>query len=344
MREYVERMNGIATLWLDWDEFERWYGEGAVLAPSGEEASECRLFERVESGCPACVLAVVGGRRELLVALRASVEARAGGKDPRLLRFVDAWIDAFAEAGGDEDEGGEAGRMRKESFALAEEIRRVRIANRRWKQERRREREKRGGGPDGRRRGGDDGKGRSKHRGGLPSGTPVVDGVPMPQVRMRRGDAPRPESRRSPHAGRDPDPHPHATLSWHSLSSATEDDSNSWCDHTSSVSSSSAPNDSPSLSGICASTNNPDGEFIPARAHWRTSTGRSSARRPVSQVSASCYSRSQLPQETAGSALPPGAPTPSEYLAVQKEVAQGFISRTASARTTWPGSGERSRK
>lgn len=62
-----------------------------------------RRFQR--DGCEACVLARVGGEREVLFALRTVVLARTRTKkgsvrnEPRLMRFVEAWVEGL---GGDE--------------------------------------------------------------------------------------------------------------------------------------------------------------------------------------------------------------------------------------------------
>ncbi|KAK4039947.1 hypothetical protein C8A01DRAFT_36080 [Parachaetomium inaequale] len=156
MRSLVNTLSGVATLFLSPSEFERYYGGGVSAEHS---------FERVESGCAACVLAVVGSRQEVLVALRANIKAREKGREPRLLALVEAWMQI---AGREEEER----EMKAESDTLAEEVRQVR----RWMHARRVER--RGAEHD------DGTRGRSKHRGGLPAGTRIVGGVPMPQVRL----------------------------------------------------------------------------------------------------------------------------------------------------------------
>lgn len=68
-----------------------------------EFAAVCRTeypahfrFDRVASGCEACVLAVVASRAQLLVDLKASLLGRADRrKEPRLMRFVDRWLQGF---------------------------------------------------------------------------------------------------------------------------------------------------------------------------------------------------------------------------------------------------------
>ncbi|EOO04101.1 hypothetical protein UCRPA7_395 [Phaeoacremonium minimum UCRPA7] len=59
-------------------------------------------FDRIASGCEACILAAVGSRAQLLVDLKASLLGRADRrKEPRLMRFVDRWMQCF----GPENEG-----------------------------------------------------------------------------------------------------------------------------------------------------------------------------------------------------------------------------------------------
>ncbi|KAL2022555.1 hypothetical protein VTK56DRAFT_5162 [Thermocarpiscus australiensis] len=111
LREFVERMSGVVTLYVSEETFEYYFGKGA--------ARPRFRFQRVESGCPACVMAVVGGRPELLVALRANMEARAKRRYPRLLRLVDAWI----EQAGDVET---VRAMKADNERLREEIREMR--------------------------------------------------------------------------------------------------------------------------------------------------------------------------------------------------------------------------
>ena len=156
----VQVLSGVGSLFLGEEEFERYFGDSV--------RPECQ-FEKVESGCPACVLAVVGGRQEVLMALRASMKGRAKSREPRLLALVEAWMPLFGWR--------EEREMRAQSDALAEEVREVRQWMHDRKVRRRAERAARGE-PE------DPSEGRSKHRGRLPSGTEFVDGVPMPNFRM----------------------------------------------------------------------------------------------------------------------------------------------------------------
>jgi hypothetical protein len=160
VRRVVEALGGVAVLWLGRAEAERRFGHLG-------DGSRGYAPGRVRSGCAACVLAIVGGQREVLVALRASMVARAKGKAPRLLGLVDAWMQVLDAR----DMGRE---MMAESEALAEEVREARS----WMRARRAERRTRMGEGVGNR-------GRSKHRGGLPVETRVVDGSPMPRFKLR---------------------------------------------------------------------------------------------------------------------------------------------------------------
>ncbi|KAH6636061.1 hypothetical protein F5144DRAFT_546212 [Chaetomium tenue] len=149
-------LSGVGSLFLDEEDFGRYFGDGV--------RPEC-WFEKVESGCPACVLAVVGGRQEVLMALRANLKGRAKNREPRLLGLVEAWMAMFGWH--------EEREMRAQSDALAEEVNEVR----QWMHDRKvRKREERAarGEPEDRR----------KPPGELPSGTKFIDGVPMPSHRM----------------------------------------------------------------------------------------------------------------------------------------------------------------
>ncbi|KAK3682748.1 hypothetical protein B0T22DRAFT_484772 [Podospora appendiculata] len=64
---HVQRMSCISTLYMAPREFDDVFGPASC--------AEGERFRRVASGCPACVLAAVGGRGELLVALRANLVA-----------------------------------------------------------------------------------------------------------------------------------------------------------------------------------------------------------------------------------------------------------------------------
>ena len=79
---FVERQNAMSTLWMD-----------AELVAQLFDAPPAGGYSRVESGCEACVLSVVGGRGEMLRDLRSNLLARRRRLRPRLLRFVDRWIE-----------------------------------------------------------------------------------------------------------------------------------------------------------------------------------------------------------------------------------------------------------
>ncbi|OIW33014.1 hypothetical protein CONLIGDRAFT_161352 [Coniochaeta ligniaria NRRL 30616] len=106
LRDYIDRVTSIATLYLHRDDFEGEYGRHA-LKEEGER------HERVRGGCAACVLAVVGARAQMLIDLRASMLARAKRKTPRLLLLVEAWMDAFPSGTVD---------MRRESEEIAQAL------------------------------------------------------------------------------------------------------------------------------------------------------------------------------------------------------------------------------
>ena len=83
MRDLIDVLSGVATLFLSPREFKRHYGRGV---------SAGHRFDKVRSGCAACVLAAVGSRTEVLVALRANIKAREKCREPRLLALVEAWM------------------------------------------------------------------------------------------------------------------------------------------------------------------------------------------------------------------------------------------------------------
>lgn len=96
---WLDRMDSVTAMWIGEFAFRKVFGYKAKMP----------AYHTVQSGCEACIMAVVGGRRQLLCDLRASMLARKaryhdkkykGGKHPRLLRIVDAWIARF-----DKEEG-----------------------------------------------------------------------------------------------------------------------------------------------------------------------------------------------------------------------------------------------
>ncbi|TLS30678.1 hypothetical protein PpBr36_03692 [Pyricularia pennisetigena] len=116
---FVDRMTGINSLWLSEDEFDETFcqdqegGCGTKASPDAsrflpllnamprraqdKQGRRDRSKPRPRRSCEACVLAFVGARGRLLSDLRAQLLARSrvGGKMPRLLPFVDAWIRHF---------------------------------------------------------------------------------------------------------------------------------------------------------------------------------------------------------------------------------------------------------
>jgi hypothetical protein len=109
LRDYIDNVTGIATLYLGRDDFEAEYGRHAL--PEEER------HHRVRGGCAACVLSVVGARAQMLIDLRASMLARKKHKTPRLLVLVEAWMDEFPTG---------TLEMRLESEEIAEELRQFR--------------------------------------------------------------------------------------------------------------------------------------------------------------------------------------------------------------------------
>jgi hypothetical protein len=75
-------------------------------------------FERVESGCEACILARVGGSRQCLADLRSSAlsRKRKSRPSPRILPLLEGWIDWT----------GEGDAIRNESDVMASELKKVR--------------------------------------------------------------------------------------------------------------------------------------------------------------------------------------------------------------------------
>jgi len=93
VESHVWKLIGIGGLWLSTREKEEECCRGLGCPSEPEGRFDAARFERIESGCPACVLATVGGSEALLVTLKANILARAGNRLPRLSRLVDAWID-----------------------------------------------------------------------------------------------------------------------------------------------------------------------------------------------------------------------------------------------------------
>ncbi|KAK3302572.1 uncharacterized protein B0T15DRAFT_310276 [Chaetomium strumarium] len=278
LKRMVEVLSGVASLYLSSEQFERCFGS----------TKPKYTFQKVQSGCPACVLAVVGGRREVLVALRGNMLGRAKGKEPRLLRLVEAWMEMFGGGVGVE------AAIRRESDVLAQEVRNVR----RVMHERKVQRRARKGKEE------EDG-GKSRHRGGMPAGAKVVDGVPMPQVKVY-GD--HPPSHNYPAFGLDG-----ARRSDDLPAARRDEETGQWDIWPSSVSSSC----SSSTSVDSDAELNANREFLPARRHWpqthRTTTQRNASRRE----SESIYSTAGAGAVDRPSSILRDAPRPSEYTDVR---------------------------
>jgi hypothetical protein len=102
---FVNRMHSINSLWLSPFLYR------SIFKASPDEEGPAR----VESGCEACILAVVGADHQMLCDLRASMLGRRkkGLPVPRLLKIVDAWIEGTV-CGTD---------IRRESDVLEKQIR-----------------------------------------------------------------------------------------------------------------------------------------------------------------------------------------------------------------------------
>ncbi|KAF4471950.1 hypothetical protein FALBO_1139 [Fusarium albosuccineum] len=85
---WLDRVDALTSMWI---------GRNAFRAVFGYQRTSTSGL-RVESGCEACIMSVVGGRPQLLSDLRACMIARRGKyprtsrKEPRLLRLVESWI------------------------------------------------------------------------------------------------------------------------------------------------------------------------------------------------------------------------------------------------------------
>lgn len=126
VRAWLRRLRSLNSLWMSPDLYR---------AFSRAMPDEAR-FERVESGCEACILAVVGGNVQAILDLRTSLIGRKKrGYESRLWGLVDAWTRRFGER---------AERIRGESERVGrlvlKERRRARRRRRRERRERRLER------------------------------------------------------------------------------------------------------------------------------------------------------------------------------------------------------------
>ncbi|KAK4179027.1 hypothetical protein QBC36DRAFT_181162 [Triangularia setosa] len=121
VRGFVEDMVGIVTLMEvfepgngeDEERWEGYFGRGLDVDALRKKG---RCFERVENGCMACVLGIIGGRKRLVIGLRASCLGRARRRTPRLLgRWLPGWVERFG--------GLERGEIETKSEELAGRIR-----------------------------------------------------------------------------------------------------------------------------------------------------------------------------------------------------------------------------
>ncbi|ROW12617.1 hypothetical protein VMCG_00358 [Cytospora schulzeri] len=110
VRDYVDRMNALLSLWTGPEVFARIVGE---------EYPPGLALPRVGSDCEACITACVGARAQALCDLRAMMCGRSHRRGPPvLLRLVDAWVASFG------DEVTE--RVCRESAIMARDVRRIR--------------------------------------------------------------------------------------------------------------------------------------------------------------------------------------------------------------------------
>ncbi|CAM1505238.1 Fc.00g108750.m01.CDS01 [Cosmosporella sp. VM-42] len=89
---WLDRIDSVTAMWVGQKAFEMVFGYKSAMP----------AIQSVESGCEACIMAVVGARPQLLCDLRASMLARKmrspdDPTDPRLLRIVDSWIEHYHE-------------------------------------------------------------------------------------------------------------------------------------------------------------------------------------------------------------------------------------------------------
>ncbi|CAI4217962.1 unnamed protein product [Parascedosporium putredinis] len=118
VRKVLDRLHSVNALWLSKQAFRMIFGR------LPEHSEYVRLVE-VVGGCEACVLSCIGSRGELLADLRANMLARATRGKPRLLKFVDGWIDCF------DDES--AKKIREQSEAMGKELGKARSQRHRLK-------------------------------------------------------------------------------------------------------------------------------------------------------------------------------------------------------------------
>lgn len=130
VRAWLQRLRTLNSLWLSPD----------LYRTFSRSTPGDKRFERVESGCEACILAAVGGNVQAILDLRTSMIGRKKrGHESRLWGLVDAWTRRFGERA--EWIRGESERVGR---AVVKERRRVRRRRRKGRQERRLERKKGG--------------------------------------------------------------------------------------------------------------------------------------------------------------------------------------------------------
>lgn len=308
----VDELSSLVELYLSAEHVDRYFGRFATRG----------RFDLLESGCPACVLAVVGGRRDVLTALRANLLGRARSRGPpRLLRFVDAWVDAHEERE----------TMRRESDRLAGELRRAKRIMRKWRKQRKERREKA--------KRDSCGRGVGRPRAGSSPGPGRMDGVGVSMPHNGNVHQQHDEQRHScaPTGAADAVP-------WQLANQNRPSTPDSW-ENVASTSSSAGVFDEEDQD-----------EYIPARHNWPRirAIGRSQSRlapcpRPNICPSESVYSAAPervpcpelniCPSESVYSAAPestaqagpsylrassviPGLPRPSEYLNIQSDAAK----------------------
>lgn len=110
VQDYVDRMNGMLSLWTGPDIFHRIVGENY---PPG------LAMPRVETDCEACICSCIGAAGQALCDLRAMMYGRSHKRRaPVLIPLVEAWIERFGD--------GNADRLLAESTRMARDLRHIR--------------------------------------------------------------------------------------------------------------------------------------------------------------------------------------------------------------------------
>lgn len=122
IKEYIYRISGIASLWLDDKQFARDFG----YVPHQFK------HQTFKHPCAACILSVIGARAQMLIDLRALMVSK--NQQTRFQPLIEAWIDVL------QDEKTTLGHLRDESDALASELRRIVHLVKKYNTERRRAR------------------------------------------------------------------------------------------------------------------------------------------------------------------------------------------------------------